>query len=255
LARAIGNQTETAMLLISLSMSYFYLGEFKTSKKFGKEAAQVGADIGPGPTWAQVNVFLGLLYLVEGKLESARQFAETGFLLSMKVNFPYPRAYARIVQCLLYSLEGLPDEGLHLIAKITTAPIDPHVSALFHWAASIANFAVGNYTEVRRDLQAIFSTHSHFPIPGIVKLTLPVASLILEHEGFPDQALEVLSLAYTCTDFTGWMKDWHPLLDLENRLKERFGSFKGQTAWKRGKSLSLDDVLQYMLIPSPLQAQ
>jgi predicted ATPase/DNA-binding SARP family transcriptional activator len=255
LTRAIGNQTETAMLLISLSMSYFYLGEFKTSKKFGKEAAQVGAGIGIGPTWAQVNVFLGLLYLVEGKLERARQFAETGFSLSMKVNFPYPRTYTRIVQCILYSLEGLPNEGLHLIAKSTAAPVDPHVSALFHWAASIANFAVGNYTEVWRDLQAISSIHSHFPIPGIVKLTLPVVSLILEHEGFPDRALEVLSLAYTCTDFTGWTKDWHPLQDLENRLKERFGPLKEQPAWKRGKSLSLDDLLQYMLIPSPLPAQ
>jgi hypothetical protein len=144
---------------------------------------------------------------------------------------------------------------LPLIAKSTAAPVDPHVSALFHWAASIANFAVGNYTEVRRDLQAIFSTHSHFPIPGIVKLTLPVVSLILEHEGFPDQALEVLSLAYTCTDFYGWTKDWHPLQDLEHRLIERFGPIKEQPAWMRGKSLSLDDVLQYMLIPSPLQAQ
>jgi hypothetical protein len=144
---------------------------------------------------------------------------------------------------------------LHLIAKSTAAPVDPHVSALFHWADSIANFAVGNYTEVRRDLQAISSTHSHFSIPGIVKLTLPVVSLILEQEGFPDLALEVLSMAYTCTDYTGWTKDWHPLLDLENRLKDRFGSFKGQSAWKRGKSLSLDDLLQYMLIPSPLQAR
>ena len=159
------------------------------------------------------------------------------------------------VEQFIYTKTDLPDEGLHLIAKNTLAPVDPHVLALFHWAASIANFAVGNYTEVRRDLQAIFSTHSHFPIPGIVKLTLPVASLILEHEGFPNRALEVLSLTYTCTDFTGWTKDWHPLLDLENRLKERFGPYKGQTAWKRGKSLSLDDVLQYMLIPSPLQAQ
>jgi hypothetical protein len=61
--------------------------------------------------------------------------------------------------------------------------------------------------------------------------------------------------AHICSDITGWMKDWDPLLDLENRLKERFGSIKGQTAWKRGKSLSLDDVLQYMLIPSPLQTQ
>jgi predicted ATPase/DNA-binding SARP family transcriptional activator len=253
LTRAIGNQTEMAMLLISLSMSYFYLGEFKTSKKFGEEAAQVGANIGPGPTWAQVNIFLGLLYLVEGKLDKARRFVDTGLSLSMKVNFPYPRAYARTAQCLLYSLEGLPDEGLHWIAKSTAAAVDPHASALFHWTASIANFAAGNYTEVRRDLQTIFSTHSHFPIPGIMKLTLPVVSLILEHEGFPDRALEVLSLAYTSTDFYGWTKHWHPLQDMEHRLIERFGPIKELPAWMRGKSLSLDDVLQYILIPSPLQ--
>jgi predicted ATPase/DNA-binding SARP family transcriptional activator len=255
LTRAIGNQTEMAMLLISLSMSYFYLGEYKTSKKFGKEAAQVGVGIGPGSTWAQVNVFLGLLYLIEGKLERARQFVETGFSLSTKVNFPYPLTYAQAVQGLLYSLEGLPDDGLHWIAKSTAAPVDPHTLALFHWAASVANISAGNYPEVRRDLQAIFSTHTRFPITGVVKLTLPVVSLILEHEGFPDQALEVLSLTYTCSDFTGWMKDCHPLRELENRLKEHFGSYKGHPAWKRGKTLSLDDVLQYMLIPSTLPAQ
>jgi predicted ATPase/DNA-binding SARP family transcriptional activator len=253
LTRAIGNQTEMAMLLISLSMSYFYLGDFKTSKKFGKEAAQVGAGIGPGQTWAQVNVFLGLLYLVEGKLEKARKFFETGTSLSMKVNFPYPRAYAQAVQCLLYSLEGIPDEGLPLIGKSKAAAVDPHASALFHWTASIANFAAGNYSEVRRDLQAIYSTHARFPIPGIVKLTLPVVSLILEHEGFPDRSLEVLSLVYTCTDFYGWTKDWHLLQDLEHRLIERFGPIKEQPAWMRGKSLSLEDVLEYMLIPSPVQ--
>src|SRR5258705_9285678 len=68
-------------------------------------------------------------------------------------------------------------------------------------------------------------------------------ALILANEEKPEQAIELLALAYTHpASATGWIAKWPLLSRLQNDLRTKLGEAVYRAAWDRGKSSNLDVV-------------
>jgi predicted ATPase/DNA-binding SARP family transcriptional activator len=244
LTRGLGIQSDLAMLLISLSMCEFFLGDFPSAKRYGEQASMLATDIGPGPTLAQTHIFLSLIYLVEGNLEKASSYLDIGNALAKKVNFPTPLVYAQTITGLLHSLQGQLEVGRKLIEKSLSSAIDPLAAALSHWAAAVANSSKGNFDAAKQDIQVVISLHASLRIPGIIKLCLPVVSLLLDQEKQEEQAILVQSIIQSTPGMFGWLENWKLWQELHARIEKHRELMPVGEAIESALYKDLDDLLE-----------
>ncbi len=77
---------------------------------------------------------------------------------------------------------------------------------------------------------------------------LPVAAIILAHEGQKERAVELIALAVTHPlSPPGWMEQWSLLTALRSDLAAELGAETYEAAWERGKQLNLETVVAELL--------
>ena len=77
---------------------------------------------------------------------------------------------------------------------------------------------------------------------------LPVTAVVLAHEGQPERAVELLSLAQTHPlALTGWLTRWPLLAECQTSLQTELGQPHFAAAWDRGLSLPLEPTIELLL--------
>jgi DNA-binding CsgD family transcriptional regulator len=119
-----------------------------------------------------------------------------------------------------------------------------------NWGLSIAACGLEDYPAARQHMQAVLQSSYVIDYDGTMGLIrcLPAIAMILAHEGEPEQAVELLALAFTPpASLTGWMERWPLLTRFRASLGAELGAEAFEAAWVRGETSDLKAVIAGVL--------
>ncbi len=123
---------------------------------------------------------------------------------------------------------------------------DGHKNHSAYWGLALANCGLGHHQAARQSYAGLFSERHDEPGPATICLALEAVARA--HEGAPEQAAELLGLAFQQPTWaSGWMQHWPLLARLRTTLAEQLGEQTYQAAWQRGSRHHLASVTQAIL--------
>jgi predicted ATPase/DNA-binding SARP family transcriptional activator len=249
IARRIGDKNSEVMLLVSISMVSFYLGDFEATQRYAEEAAHFADEVGQGASLAQTDTFLGLIHLTGGQLEKAQEYVKLGSTIAREVNFPLPLLFSKAVSGVLQSFAGSLDESIQSINECKAFPADPCSTTLILWASALVHCGAGDLDSARQDINALVEWDRIFGVPAILRLSLPIVFVILMMEDKLPQAVEALALEENHPlKITGWKNIWAMYREKTANLVNLIEEQVYQAAWERGKTKSLENLLEEILL-------
>jgi predicted ATPase/DNA-binding SARP family transcriptional activator len=247
-ARRIVDRHSETMLLTSLSMASFYLGDFEAANYYAGEAADTAKVIDKGTALAQTDIFLGIVYLLQGQLEKAKEFAESGRKRANTVEFPVPLAFYKAVAGVLACFDGNTAEGVCLIQECKEIPIDPLNKIFTHWAAALVYCQAGELGLARAEIEAIAASDQKYGTPILSRMALPIAASILTMQGQLGEAVEILGVtSLQHRGYRGWTEHWPLFKEKTMELAARLQEDEYRIAWKRGREKTVENTLEEML--------
>jgi hypothetical protein len=119
------------------------------------------------------------------------------------------------------------------------------------WRFALANCGLRNYPAAYRSMQLTLDYATILEATAFKLFSLPVAGILMAHEGKSGRAAELLALAFSHPrSATGWMEKWPLLTRLRNDLQTKLGKETYDAALEQGKSLDLGTVVQELLAES-----
>jgi predicted ATPase/DNA-binding SARP family transcriptional activator len=248
IAQRIGDKNSEVMLLVSLAMIDFFLGNIEAARKYAQEAGKFADEVGQGASLAQTDTFIGIIHLTQGQLDQAEQYVIKGSKMAKEVNFPLPMLFSKAVSGILGGLNGNLDESLTAIRECRAFPADPCSNTFILWASALIHTIAGNYDTAREEIRTMVEWDRKYGVPTILRMSLPVILYLLFVENNLPLAVEVLALEeHHPLKVNGWTETW----DEFNKVKERLAALSGekscQARWRRGKGKSLESLIEEVL--------
>jgi tetratricopeptide (TPR) repeat protein len=248
IARRIGDKNSEVMLLVSISMVSFYLGDFEATESYAEEAAHLADDVGQGASLAQTDTFLGIIYLTRGLLEKAEWYVKQGALIAKEVNFPLPLLFSKAVSSIIGSFCGKVEESLSLIHECKAFPADPCSNTYILWASALVHTQAGDLETARAEIRKIVEWDKKFGVPAVLRLSLPIVVVILIIEDRHLLALEALSVEKNFSkNITGWKEIWPMYQEITVNLNELLMHQEYQAAYERSSEKSVDKLFEKVL--------
>jgi predicted ATPase/DNA-binding SARP family transcriptional activator len=249
IAKKIGDKSSEAMLLISLSMANFYLGDLDEAQKFAEEAAQMTKEIGKGASLGQTDTFLGLIYLLRGQLEKAEWYIEMGASIANEVDFPVPLIYSKAVSAVMASFAGNLPESKRYIEECRAFPLDPFSFTFVTWASALVYCGNGELAEARKEIRILFEMDEKLGGPAMVRLALPIISVILFKENQLTLSIGVLAIDKNHPLKTSdWKEVWPVFKDVSERIALQLDPDIIQAAWENGEKKTVNELVQDVLV-------
>ena len=140
-------------------------------------------------------------------------------------------------------LEGDNETGEKLLSWIHAGFVDMFWldSPIARWGLSIVYVVRGDSVQAHNHIMSLLHEGLTQNRPILVTLALPVAALILAHNGDHKRAAQLLGLAFTHPkSATGWMEQWPRLTHLRADLEAELCTEAYEAAWAHGATLDLE---------------
>jgi predicted ATPase/DNA-binding CsgD family transcriptional regulator len=252
LSRTIDNKVRMVRVLRAMGDYALGIGRYAEAEQYAREALAITHDM--SDRWgASSYLVLGLLPLLRGDFDKAQMVIDDALAWSTDHNDPIVKGAALLLQGWVAGLESdyitslqLCTAGQELIAKDSA---DPRIPFLAHLGlALIAHGGLGDHQSVRRHGQALLETAVPTRQIAAILSMLPLAAVVLARDGQPEEAVELLALAFTHpTGITGWMDRWSLLTDLRRDLEADLGAETYAAAWERGTQFDVETVARQLL--------
>jgi predicted ATPase/DNA-binding CsgD family transcriptional regulator len=119
---------------------------------------------------------------------------------------------------------------------------------LAHLGLSIAYCGFDDCRGAKHHIHLALQNAITLRIPAFSILCLPVIAVVLAFEDKPEQAVELMGLAFTHPDSTlDWIKKWPLIGQIDMDLEAELGSADYAAAWERGQILDVEQVVQDLL--------
>jgi predicted ATPase/DNA-binding SARP family transcriptional activator len=245
IARRIGDKNSEVMLLVSISMVSFYLGDFEATQNYAEQASHLAEDVGQGASLAQTDTFLGIIHLTRGELEQAQRYVKLGSTIAKEVNFPLPLLFSKAVSGILAGFACNLEESLQSIRECRAFPADPCSQTFILWASALVHCGAGDFDTARDEIRTLVEWDKKYDVPAILRLCLPVLSVISIIENHLPRAAEALAVEENHPlKITGWKEAWPIYAEKTTGLVNLMGEEAYQAAWERGQGKSLEVLLQ-----------
>jgi hypothetical protein len=209
---------------------------------------------------ATSNAYLGTFKFLRGRPEDARIQVQLGLDQALEISDFSSQAWCYAILGWIQTAHGEYSgaaEDLERAEQIVTDPFrqtgggNPFLQLIVNLSRFALEAAKGNVAAARSHLLqplhlAIMTSSRPF-----MSMVPPLAALIFYHDGRPRRAAELIGLTFSKLDyFTGWLKQFAPVISLQFELRESLGRDEYEACWKRGQSLELmataKQVLKYI---------
>jgi predicted ATPase/DNA-binding SARP family transcriptional activator len=193
---------------------------------------------------SETNTQLGVLRLLQGDLQAARDLVEQSLEMAKDIYYPRLKALALAGLGLEAGISGDYLLGRQLSQEsLETPPADVLGFVLSSWGVALASCGMHDWEAGWRAVRECLSHANSLSSLAMLTWPLPVAAVLLAEEGQLEQAVEVLALASTHPlSPAKWMEQWAMLTRLRADLQAEIGPGNYMAAWERGKELDVTKV-------------
>jgi predicted ATPase/DNA-binding CsgD family transcriptional regulator len=240
LRRAIGDRYGMTAALANLIDAALSAGRYDQAKRFAQEMGQHYQALGSGKWMTRATGYLSVASFQQGDFQTTRALAEetmeiiaTGGLVGrggMAYSFVMLGMLAALEEDYARCQELCERRGDHR----EVLPV--HEEGLAVAACGLGDYPTAQHHFVTALVPAIIS-HDY---RGMT-IGLPVAAILLAHEGHPERAVEILGLAFHHPASAKiWMEQWPLLQRLRVDLLAVLSPQVFDAAWERGKESDLE---------------
>ncbi|MEZ4668679.1 MAG: LuxR C-terminal-related transcriptional regulator [Anaerolineae bacterium] len=242
LRRRLGDQFGIASSLMNLIQAAVDSGDYAQAALRIEEQYSIYDQLGSQRYKTRHSGFLAIIAFHQGAFEKARALSEQVLVLA-KENDPISlegENYARVILALLAVLEEDYALGWEVCNNsLTTVNWDIPIND----GLAIVSCGLGDDARIKQHLWPALQTFSTRHNLRGMTLLLPVAAILMSHEGQPERAVEILGLVFHHpASAKAWMEQWPLLTRLRASLQEQLGAEVYAAAWERGKVSDLETV-------------
>ncbi len=243
LRREIGDRNGIAWITFNLSEAALMQMNYVECEHYAREALTLMREIGSLKGILQSMFKLAEMMVLRGSLEEARALTEELRDLANETdNLDGKMLAAGLLSFLVGVMDENYAEGEKLALKNRTLSLEPffggHYDLSTYWGQVIADCGLGHYDAIRLRYATLF--WSRYNDPGPATICLAAEAFVRTHEGAPESAVELLSLASSQPVWaSGWLDHWALIMRLRADLRRRLGEAAYQTAWERGARLEV----------------
>ena len=185
----------------------------------------------------------GQMALLRGDLDTAWAHHQALLASGIDLDFIRVKSGPHLFLGLFAIFKGDYQNGQDKLVDIHARPrgfswVDVPLAA---WGLAMVHTALGEYEVAQGWLLALLQHGLSMRSNMLLTLALPVAALILAHNGDKQRAAELLGLAFNHPkSATGWMAQWPLLTRLRADLEAELGAAACDAAWERGAKLDLE---------------
>jgi tetratricopeptide (TPR) repeat protein len=242
LRRSIGDKFGSASSLNNLLGEAIDTGKYTEAKSYLREMEAIYVETGSQAWLGRNKFFWAREAFIEGDFEKARTLAETAAEIA-PASSAGGKWQAHVLLGLIAFIEGDYARGRRFLENVPMlmGGFASHVQA-------VGACGLEDYQTARRhlliELLDPYTTHN----AALITIALPIAAIIVAHEGAKEQAVELVAVAFTHpASATGWMEKWPLLTRLRADLETELGPEAFAAAWERGKARDLDATVQELL--------
>ncbi len=251
LRRALGDQYGVAQSLTNLAEAATLVGQYVEAERYAQEMGAIYLEIGSRGWVSRRSVYLAKIAFEKGEFQKAEALAEEGLDILRKTTggLVLEGGYTALaILGLLAALEEDYVRSWQLCERAVLKLPPPGFSGLPQEGLAIAACGLEEYRTARHHLVTALRIRAGIrDTRGLVNL-LPVAAIILAHEGQKTQAVELLGMGFTRpASAKAWLEQWPLLTRLRTQLEAELGSETYTAAWERGASSNLESVIASLL--------
>lgn len=254
--RAIGDQFGVAASLMNLMAASVDAGQYELAKQYAQEMEHIYREIGSRAWVVRSIAALSFITLVLGNFQEARMDAEAALEMASRTGVTAVSGTETALST-LSMLASLEEDYGHSwdLAEQASSEVQPMPfpeEALAVAACGLENYSTAQFCFLHTLEQAVTSNDQR----GMA-MALPVATILLAHQDYEVQAVELLGLAFHHhASAKAWLEQWPLLTRLRAQLEARLGSDAYCAAWERGKHGDLEVVAENLLQQfQPVQPQ
>ena len=240
--REIGDRQRAAQVLDHLGYAASCMGEHMSARQFHEESLEIHTALQDMEGIIQDTVALGFHHWLHGEWERT-----SSLLRSATNNMSYARwkdsdkdlqIMLGLIQCMKEDYR----EGWRLVeqgyTKLSARDLTQFAGNL---GIAIATVGLDDDQTAEAHLIEILEYALQTGTQGLMTRCLPVAAVIIAHNGDKQRAVELLGLAFTHPkSATGWMVNWPLLTRFRADLEAELGAAAYDAAWERGAKLDLE---------------
>ena len=248
--RDIGDRNGVAWITLNLSEAMLAALDYQGCEQYSREGLALMREIGSLKGILQSMFKLAAMSTLKGDLEEARVLVDELRSLADEVNSLDGKMISVGLLGFLLCVMDEDDAGGAALAlenyAISLEPFFGYNDVAARWAKAVSACGLGDYDRARHHYGAMCWERRDDPGPATVILALEAAARA--HEGAPDDAAELLGLAFGQPDWvSGWLHRWLLVTRLRADLEARLGAAAFRAAWERGGQLDLERTVKAML--------
>jgi predicted ATPase/DNA-binding CsgD family transcriptional regulator len=248
--REIGDSNGIAWVILNLAQ--FSIGnlDYLECARYAKQALTLMEEIGSIKGILQSIFPQAELSALKGELQEARRLVDQMMALADETNNLDGKMLSMgLMSFLICVMDENYTEGAVLAQKNYTLSLEPFfgwndVAAV--WGKALAACGLGNYEAMRQDYPSMSWDRRDDPAPATVCFALEAVALT--HEGLPEEAAELLGLAFHQPPWiSGWLHHWALLDRLRAELLRQLGEADFQAAWERGTTFDVEENMRCLI--------
>jgi len=260
LQRQIGDYIGESETLRALSMTAGQIGNYDEMEELQEKAFALQLQTNYIVGQATSNAFLGGFKFFRGQLEEGRMQVQFGLEQALEIADFSTQAWCYAILSWMQAADGKiagAEQDLARAELIATDPFrqtgagNPFLQLIINLDRFTVEAAKGNAAAARAYLLQPINLAIMTASQPFMSMIPYLVALIVFHDGRPQRAAELLGLGSSePAYFTGWLKQYAPVINLQSELRESLGSDEFEACWKRGEMLDLmttsKEILMYL---------
>ena len=247
--RKLGESQGLSISLSLLGAKALYAGSLREAESYIDEALDLQEEIGKAFGYVTLKALKAALLFWRGELEQSVQLVKAGLDFAQGQNPFGSRSLALAVRSFGVSLGGDPVQGRALCEQ-AKASYRGGSSIWNDWGMALATCASGDDREADHSLRIILQAAVDQKSITFQRLCLPLAAILSARADQPERAVELLGSADAAPrSLTGWLEKWPLLEKVRHNLETKLGENAFESAWKRGRAMSVEAVVRALLAP------
>jgi predicted ATPase/DNA-binding CsgD family transcriptional regulator len=246
--RAIGDRFGVSASLMNLIGAASDRGQYELAKQYAHEMGRIYQEINSGDWMVRQTAILSRIAFQQGDFQETRRYAEETLQLTSRSGLVALDAKETALAA-LSMLAALEEDytGSWQLCEQAMSKVRPGNTFLDEGLA-VAACGLGNYAIAQPilliALRQAFDSQDQNEMTGV----LPIATILLADQHQPEQAVELLGLAFHHpASASAWLEQWPLLTRLRVQLEAELGSEAFGAAWERGKIRDLVMTVERLL--------
>jgi predicted ATPase/DNA-binding CsgD family transcriptional regulator len=258
LRRSIGDSNGVAWITLNLTEAALIKLDYAKCERYAREALAMMREIGSLKGMLQAMFKLAVTSFLQSNLQEAETLAEEMQDLAEEANNIDGKMMSLALLAILQALHenyneaALLAEKSHLLSQ--ELYFGGHNDFGVHWGQALAACGLGQFQVARSHYRSLFWDSLDDPAPASVCLAIEAAASY--DAGLPEEAAELLGLAFSFDSYVGaWLQVWPLLSHLRSNLENELGSESYTAIWERAASIDLESKIMEILAISVAPAK